>query len=45
MLLFEAQCVKIMIIRQYYFEINLNKNIMELGPFMHKHPFLDLEPL
>ena len=35
----------IMIIRQKNFEINLNKKVMELGPFMHKHPILDLAPL
>ena len=45
MLLFEAQCVIIMIIWQYNFEINLKIKIMELGPFMHKHPILDLAPL
>ena len=43
MLLFEAQCVIITIIRQFNFEINL-KN-MELGQFMHKHPIVDLGPL
>ena len=41
LLLFDAQCEIIMIIRQYNFEINLKKKIMELGPFMHKHPILD----
>ena len=40
LLLFEAQCVKIIIIRQYNYEIKLKKNIMELGPLM-----LDLGPL
>ena len=30
---------------QYNFEINLNKKVMELGPFMHKHPILDLGSL
>ena len=35
----------IMIIRQYNFEINLKQKIMELGPFMHYHPILDLGPL
>ena len=44
MVLFEAQCVIIMIIRQQNFEINLKKN-MELGPFMHKHPISGLGPL
>ena len=36
-------CDKKMIIKQKNFEINLKK--MELGPFMHKHPILDLAPL
>ena len=35
----------IMIIRQLKFEMNLKIKIMELGPFMHKHPILDLGPL
>ena len=35
----------IMIIRQKNSEINQKKKNMELGPFMHKHPILDLEPL
>ena len=43
-LLFVAQCVKIIIIRQSNLEINL-KTIKELGPFMHTHPILDLGPL
>ena len=45
MLLFEAQCVIKMIIRKSNFETNLKITIMELGPFMHKHPILDLGPL
>ena len=45
LLLFDAQCEIIMIIRQYNFEINLKSKNMELGPFMHKHPNLDLAPL
>ena len=42
MMLFEAQSVKNMIIRQYFIEIKPNKKIMDLGRLLHKHPILDI---
>ena len=36
--------VIIMIIMQYNFDIKSEKKNIELGPFMHKRPILDLGP-
>ena len=42
MWLFEAQDVKIIIIRRLNFEIKPNKEDMELSRLLHKYPLLDL---